>query len=58
MQLDPFQLITRTRWAGPGQYMLKRYGEAVRLCREWASRMPDFSFPSLARSRLCAVGTT
>ncbi len=47
MRLDPFQLIHATRWLGQANYMLKRYGEAVRLCREWASRMPDLQFPRL-----------
>jgi adenylate cyclase len=47
MRLDPFQLIHATRWLSQAHYMLKGYGEAVRLCREWASRMPGLQFAHL-----------
>jgi adenylate cyclase len=42
-RLDPFQsdLPAVTFWIGWANYVLRRYGEAVRLCREFASRLPD-----------------
>jgi adenylate cyclase len=46
MRLDPFQpLIYATSWAGQANYSLKRYGEAVRLFRECASRLPNLQWP-------------
>jgi len=46
MRLDPFQpLIYATSWLGLANYMLKRYGEAVRLFRESASRLPNLQWP-------------
>ena len=34
-------------WVGLANYMLKRYGEAVRWSREYASRQPDRQWPHL-----------
>jgi adenylate cyclase len=46
MRLDPFQpLIYSTSWLGMANYMLQRYGEAVRLFRECASRLPNQQWP-------------
>jgi len=46
LRFDPFQpLIYSTSWLGFANYMLKRYGEAVRLLRECASRLPDLQWP-------------
>jgi tetratricopeptide (TPR) repeat protein len=46
MHLDPFQpLIWSTGWLGLAHYLLKRYGEAVRLMRECASRLPNLQWP-------------
>jgi adenylate cyclase len=46
MRLDPLQpLIHATSWLGMANYMLKRYGEAVRLFRECASRLPNQQWP-------------
>src|SRR5262249_52678878 len=46
MRLDPFQpLIYSTSWVAQANYMLKRYGEAVRLLRECASRLPNLQWP-------------
>jgi len=48
MRLDPFQpLIGSTGWMGRANYMLKRYGEAVRLLRECVSRLPHLQWPHL-----------
>jgi adenylate cyclase len=48
MRLDPFQpLIYATGWLGQAYYLLKRYGEAVRLARECASRLPNLQWPRL-----------
>src|SRR5262249_41856962 len=45
MRLDPFQpLIYATSWLGLANYMLKRYGEAVRLLRESVSRLPNLQW--------------
>jgi len=45
MRLDPFQLlIYATGWLGEANYSLKRYGEAVRLFRECASRSPNLQW--------------
>jgi adenylate cyclase len=45
MRLDPFQLlIYATGWLGEANYSLKRYGEAVRLFRECASRLPNMQW--------------
>jgi len=46
LHLDPFQpLINATGNAGIANYMLKRYGEAVRLLREVATRRPNLQYP-------------
>ncbi len=46
MRLDPFQpLLYATSWLGSANYMLKRYGEAMRLCRETVSRLPNLLWP-------------
>src|SRR5262249_40922705 len=46
MHLDPFQpFIYTTGHAGGANYMLKRYGEAVRLLRECVSRLPNLLWP-------------
>jgi adenylate cyclase len=46
MRLDPFQpLLRATGWLGSANYMLKRYGEAVRLLREITSRLPNLLWP-------------
>jgi adenylate cyclase len=46
MRLDPFQpLIYATNWLGEANYSLKRYGEAVRLFHECASRLPNLQWP-------------
>jgi adenylate cyclase len=46
MRLPPFQLlIYATSHAGQANYMLKRYGEAVPLLREVASRLPNRQWP-------------
>jgi adenylate cyclase len=46
-RLDPFlwSLPAVTGWQGRAHYMLKRYGEAVRLLRECASLLPDVEWP-------------
>jgi adenylate cyclase len=48
MRLDPFQPpIYATSWVGLANYMLRRYGEAVRLLRECVSRLPNQQYPHL-----------
>src|SRR5260370_40348811 len=48
MRLDHLQpLIYSTGWMGRANYMLKRYGEAVRLFRECVSRLPHLQWPHL-----------
>jgi len=46
-RLDPFQsnLPAFTGFMGIADYSLKRYGEAARLVRECASRLPDLQWP-------------
>jgi adenylate cyclase len=47
-RLDPFApLLYSTGWLGLANYGLKRYGEAVRLLRECASRLPKSHWPHL-----------
>ncbi len=41
IRLDPFQPIISFGFMGLARYMLKRYGEAVRLCSEFAARVPN-----------------
>ena len=46
MRLDPFQpLIYATNFLAQANFSLKRYGEAVRLFRECASRLPNLQWP-------------
>ena len=46
IRLDPFQpLVLTSGIIGLANYMLKRYGEAVRFFREWASRLPNLQNP-------------
>ncbi len=46
IRLDPFQpLLYSFGFMGRANYMLKCYGEAVRLCRECASRLPNLQWP-------------
>jgi adenylate cyclase len=45
MRLDPFQPIPAFGVMGAANYWLKRYGEAVRLFRECASRLPNLQWP-------------
>jgi adenylate cyclase len=47
IRLDPFQPIIWSGVMGLANYMLKRYGEAVRWSRECASRLPDRQWPHL-----------
>jgi adenylate cyclase len=49
IRLDPFQpnVTGLTTMMGFANYMLKRYGEAVRLLRECASRLPNLQFPRI-----------
>jgi adenylate cyclase len=46
IRLDPFQpLINSSASMGPAYYLLKRYGDAVRLFRECTSRLPHLQGP-------------
>jgi adenylate cyclase len=48
MRLDPFpRLISTSNIMALANYMLKRYGEAVRLAREYTSRLPNLQAPHL-----------
>jgi adenylate cyclase len=48
IRLDPFLPLARSfLMTGDANYMLKRYGEAVRLFRECASRLPNLQWPHL-----------
>jgi adenylate cyclase len=48
LRLDPFQPLSNSiAWLGMANYMLKRYGEAVRLARECATRLPNMQWPHL-----------
>jgi adenylate cyclase len=47
VRLDPFQPIPAFGLMGSANYSLKRYGEAVRLFRECASRLPNLQWPHL-----------
>jgi adenylate cyclase len=45
MRLDPFQPVYAFHYMGQANYMLKRYGEAVRWLRECTSRLPNNQWP-------------
>src|SRR5262249_32670523 len=45
IRLDPFQPVVAFGWLGLANYMLKRYGEAERWFREYASRLPNVQWP-------------
>jgi adenylate cyclase len=47
IRLDPFPGIPAFGQMGLANYLLKRYGEAVRLCGEYASRLPNLQAPHL-----------
>ncbi len=47
LRLDPFPWPHAFGHMGVANYMLKRYGEAVRLCRECALRVPNLQWPRL-----------
>jgi adenylate cyclase len=47
IRLDPFSWIPVFCQMGLANYLLKRYGEAVRLCGECASRLPNLQTPHL-----------
>jgi adenylate cyclase len=56
IRLDPFQpLIFSSGLIGLANYMLKRYGEAVRLFRECALRLPNLQNPHLWLASACAL---
>ena len=47
-RLDPFQPLNHSSgFMGQANYMLKRYGDAARLFREWASHLPNSQWPHL-----------
>jgi adenylate cyclase len=48
VRLDPFQPPQALGHTSVANYMLKRYGEAVRLMRECASRLPNLQWPHLS----------
>jgi len=56
IRLDPFQsnLPVFTGAMGFANYMLKRYGEAVRLLRECTSRLPHVDWPHYWLAAACA----
>jgi adenylate cyclase len=55
IRLDPFQpLLFAVSSRGLANYMLKRYGEAVRLYRECALRLPNLQWPHLFLAAACA----
>jgi adenylate cyclase len=48
IRLDPFQPLNHSSgFMGQANYMLKRYGDAARLFREWASHLPNSQWPHL-----------
>ena len=47
MRLDPFQPVYAFGLMGQANYMLNRYGDAVRLFRESVSRLPNLQWPHL-----------
>src|SRR5262249_54575224 len=55
IQLDPFREPHHAvGQMGSANYMLKRYEEAVRLCRECASHLPNLQWPHLFLAAACA----
>jgi adenylate cyclase len=55
IRLDPFQPACYSYGSmGLANYMLKRYGEAVRLFRECALRLPNLQLPHLWLAGACA----
>jgi adenylate cyclase len=54
LRLDPFPWGQPFGYMGMSNYMLKRYGEAVRLCRECALRVPNLQLPHLWLASACA----
>jgi adenylate cyclase len=54
MRLDPFPWPHAFGHMGVANFMLKRYGEAVRLCRECALRVPNLQHPHLWLASACA----
>jgi adenylate cyclase len=55
MRLDPFpRLISSSHFMAVANYVLKQYGEAARLARECASRMPNVQGPHLLLGSACA----
>jgi adenylate cyclase len=54
LRLDPFPWPHAFGYVGVANYMLKRYGEAVRLCRECALREPNLQWPHLWLASACA----
>jgi len=47
IRLDPFQPFLASVLKGQANYLLKRYGDAVRVFRECASRLPNLQWPHL-----------
>jgi adenylate cyclase len=47
LRLDPFPWPHAFGYMGVSNYMLKRHGEAVHLCRECALRLPNLQLPHL-----------
>src|SRR5262249_41775872 len=54
IRLDPFPPVYVSGWMGQANYMLKRYGEAVRLLRECPSRVPNLQWPHVWLAGACA----
>jgi tetratricopeptide (TPR) repeat protein len=56
IRLDPFQrnIVLFSGLTGMANYMLKRYEEAVRSCRECVSRLPNVLWPRLWLAAACA----
>jgi adenylate cyclase len=47
LRFDPFRPVNYSGLMGMAHYMLRRYGDAVRLSRECTLRLPDFQVPHL-----------
>ncbi len=54
LRLDPFPWGQPFGYMGVANYMLKRYGEAVHLCRECALRVPNLQMQHLWLASACA----